>query len=170
MPPIIYNLAEDLYLFTAGTVPATGELRLPFGEERHAPVTASDIASVVVGLLAEPGLHVGERYVVTGPRDLTLAAMAEVLSRELGRPVEYVDVPIKAWGAALRDTAGMPEFLVTHLEAVAKDHQHGLFSAETDVVERIGGRPPESLDSFIRENIAAFGAVAASSQKETDHV
>ena len=96
--------------------------------------------------------------------------MAEVLARELGRPVEYVDVPIEAWGAALRDAAGMPEFLVTHLEAVAKDHQNGVFSAETDVVAHIGGQPPQSLDSFIRENIAAFGEVAASSQKETDNV
>ncbi|MCH8981065.1 NmrA family transcriptional regulator, partial [candidate division KSB1 bacterium] len=40
--------------------------------------------------------------------------------------------------------------------AVAQDHQDGVFSAETDVVERIGGRPPQSLAEFIRVHVAEF--------------
>ena len=57
----------------------------------------------------------------------------------------------------LRDQVGLPDFLVTHLQAVADDHKNGVFSAETDVVERIGGRAPQSLSEFIRSNAAAFG-------------
>ena len=52
--------------------------------------------------------------------------------------------------------AGMPEFLATHLMAVAQDHQDGVFSDETDVVEKIGGRPPQSLAEFIRSHVAEF--------------
>ena len=52
--------------------------------------------------------------------------------------------------------AGMPEFLATHLAAVAQDHQDGVFSAETDVVEKIGGGPPQSLAEFIRAHVVEF--------------
>ena len=73
------------------------------------------------------------------------------------RPVEYVDIPGEAWGQILGDLAGMPPFLVTHLKAVAEDHKNGIFSAETDLVEHIGGQPPQSLAAFIRENRELFG-------------
>ncbi len=54
----------------------------------------------------------------------------------------------------------MNEFLVTHLKAVAVDHQNGIFAGETDIVERIGGQPPQSLPEFIRENIDTFGVAS----------
>ncbi len=148
--------AENLLMFGAATVAAQGKLYLPYGTEKHAPVAAADIARVVVGILADPVGHVGERYVVTGPRNLTVGEMVGVLAQELGKPVEYVDLPVQAWGDVLAGVDGMTSSLVTHLKAVAVDHQNGIFRGESDVVERIGGQPPQSLDSFIRENIAAF--------------
>ncbi len=145
-------------MFGAATIASQGKLYLPYGAEKHAPVAAADIARVASGILADPVLHVGERYVVTGPRNLTLTEMAGVLSRELGTPVEYVDLPVEAWGEMLAGVDGMTDSLVTHLKAVAVDHQNGIFRGETDVVERIGGQPPQALDAFIREHRAAFGA------------
>ncbi len=149
--------AEMLHILGAQTIAAEGKLYLPYGDERHAPVAADDIARVVVGLLTDPEPHVGERYVLTGPKNLTVAEMASVLSEELGTEVEYVDLPLDVWGDAISGVEGLNEFAVTHRKAVAVDHQNGIFSGETDVVERIGGQPPQSLPEFIRENIDAFG-------------
>ena len=148
--------AEMLYILGGASIAHDGKLYLPYGGERHAPVTAVDIARVVVGILTDPALHVGERYVVTGPRNMTIAEMTEVLGQELGRPVEYVDLPIEDWGRILTEKVGLPELLVTHLKAVAQDHRDGVFSAETDVVRRIGGHAPQSLDAFIRANRDRF--------------
>lgn len=153
--------AENLVMFGAATIASQGKLYLPYGAEKHAPVAAYDIALVASGILADPTLHVGERYVVTGPRNLSLTEMAEVLSRELGTPVEYVDLPVEAWGEVLAGVDGMTASLVTHLKAVAIDHQNGIFRGETDVVERIGGRPPQELDSFIRDRRSVFGIAQA---------
>ena len=150
--------AENLLMFGAPTVISQGKLYLPYGTEKHAPVTATDIARVASGILADPVLHLGERYVVTGPRNLSLAEMASVLSRELGTAVEYVDLPVDAWGDVLAGVDGMTGSLATHLKAVALDHQNGIFRGETDVVERIGGQAPQALDAFIREHRMAFGA------------
>ncbi len=153
--------AENLVIFGASTIASQGRLYLPYGEEKHAPVTATDIASVVAGILADPASHVGARYVVTGPSNLSLKDMAGVLSRELGKPVEYVDLPVEAWGEVLAGVDGMSDSLVTHLKAVAVDHQNGIFRGETDVVERIGGRPPQSFEAFVRDQRTTFGGVDA---------
>ena len=152
--------AEMLHILGAQTIATEGKLYLPYGDERHAPVAADDIARVVVGLLTDPEPHVGERYVLTGPKNLTVAEMASVLSEELGTAVEYVDLPLDVWGDAISGVEGLNEFALTHLKAVAVDHQNGIFSGETDVVERIGGRAPQSLPDFIRENIDAFGVAS----------
>ena len=148
--------AEDLYLFTGGSVGREGKMRLPFGNGKHAPVSAHDIARVVVGILTDPTPHLGNRYVVTGPRDLSLAQIAEAAGRALGKPVEYVNVPIDAWREALVEHPEFPDYLATHLAAVAQDHQDGVFSAETDVVERIGGQPPQSVEEFVRAHVDMF--------------
>ena len=148
--------AEDLYLFTGDSIAREGKIYLPFGDGKHAPVSAEDIARVVVGILVDPQAHAGKHYVVTGPCDLSVDEMAEILSGELGKPVEYVNIPVKAWKSVLIEKAGMPEYLAMHLAAVAVDHQNGIFSAETDAVAVIGGQPPESLGDFIRRHIEIF--------------
>ncbi len=148
--------AEDLYLFSGPSIAEAGKLVLPFGDGKHAPVTAEDIARVVVGILADPEPHVGQHYILTGPRDMTIAEIAEVLAKELDRPVEYVNLPIAEWRRVLVEKVGFPEFLATHLAAVAQDHQDGVFSAETDVVEKIGGQSPQALEEFVRAHIAEF--------------
>ncbi len=153
--------AENLVIMGAETIAAAGKLYLPYGAEKHAPVAAADIARVVSGILAHPADHVGERYVVTGPRNLSLTEMASVISQELGKPVEYVDLPIEAWAEVLAEVDGMTNSLVSHLKAVAVDHQNGVFRGETDVVERIGGQKPQPLTEFVREHRNLFGAERA---------
>lgn len=148
--------AENLYRLNGKSISAEGKMYLPFGEGKHAPIAAEDIARVVAGILEDPEPHVGRHYILTGPRDMTMPEIAEILAKELDKPVEYVNPPIAEWRRALVEKIGFPEFLATHLAAVAQDHQEGIFSAETDVVERIGGQAPQSLEDFVRANKAEF--------------
>jgi NAD(P)H dehydrogenase (quinone) len=148
--------AEDLYLFTGRSIAAEAKMYLPFGEGMHAPVAAQDIARVVVGILDDPKSHVGQRYVVTGSKNMNMVEVAEVMSKELGKTIEYVDLPLENWRQALIEQPGFTEYLANHLVHVAKDHQDGIFSAQNDVVERIGGQPPQSVEDFIRANIDKF--------------
>jgi uncharacterized protein YbjT (DUF2867 family) len=157
--------AEDLYLFTGHTVAAEGRMYLPFGEGSHAPVAAEDIARVVVGVLEDPAAYAGQRYVLTGPKNMKIAEMAEVLSSELGKRIEYVNLPIEQWRQVLVDKAGFPKSLVTHLAAVAQDHQDGIFSGVTDVVEKIGGQAPQSLEEFVRAHRGEFTGGAQLAQQ-----
>lgn len=152
--------AEDLYLFTGDSIAKEGKIYLPFGQGRHAPVSAEDIARVVTGVLQDPEPYIGARLVLTGSKAMTVTQMASVLSRELGRTIEYVDIPLETWREAMISRSGFPEFLADHLSNVAVDHQNGIFDAETDIVERIGGQKPQSLAEFVRAHRERFDAVA----------
>lgn len=150
--------SEDLYLFTGGAIAREGKLILPWGNGKHAPVSAEDIARVVVGILTatEPEEHIGKRYVIAGERNMSGQEMAGVLTKVLGKPIEYVSPPISAWRKALEAKGGFGDYLIDHLCATAQDYQDGIFEGETDIVARIGGQPPQSLENFVRSHLVEF--------------
>lgn len=152
--------AENLYMFGAATISTEGKLYLPYGDEKHAPVAADDLARVITSILLEPADHLGQRYEITGPDNMTVAEMASVLSEELGTPVEYVDLPVDMWGEVLMQNEDMNEWLVKHLKHVAVDHQNGVFNVQNGLVKRITGTAAQSLAEFTRNNMAAFGVPA----------
>ena len=148
---------ENLFNVAAPTVRAEGKIYLPYGDGAHAPIGGDDLARVIVGILVDPAAHHGKTYVPTGPASLTMTEQAGVFSRVLGRPVEYVNIPGEAWRQALVQVDVMTPYLIEHLSRVAESHQRGVFDAVTDVVETIGGFPPQSLEAFIGQHRTAFG-------------
>jgi NAD(P)H dehydrogenase (quinone) len=149
---------ENLFNVAAPTVVTDGHIYLPYGQGRHAPIGGEDIARVAVGILTDPAAHLGKTYVPTGPASLSMVEQASIFSRVLGRPVEYVDIPVERWRQVLSHVDVMTPWLIEHLSCVAESHQHGEFDAVTDVVETIGGKLPQSLEAFIRQNQTVFGA------------
>ena len=156
-----------------------GLLHVPFGTGKHAPIAAEDQGRVIAGILEDPAAHKGKIYPLFGPVEYTYSEMAQVLSRVLGKPVEYKQISFEGFlqmlksggqhaaegGASSRnlygelggksETAG-DSFTVQHLKEVAVDHQNGIFEGTNDLVEKLGGRPPTTLEAFIEKHRAAF--------------
>ncbi len=76
-----------------------------------------------------------------------------MIGQQLGRPVEYVDLPAEQWHAILTKQVGLPKFLANHLHQAAIDHQEGLFEHKTDTVECLPGTAPQNLKEFVREHL-----------------
>jgi hypothetical protein len=70
---------------------------------------------VAVGILTDPAAHRGKTYVPTGPVSLSLAEMATVFTRVLGRPVEYVDIPVERWRQILANLDGVSPHFIEHM-------------------------------------------------------
>src|SRR5258708_2249042 len=66
-----------------------GRLHVPFGTGRHAPIASEDQARVIVGILENPASHRGKIYPLYGPVEFTYKEIAQVLSRVLGKDVQY---------------------------------------------------------------------------------
>jgi uncharacterized protein YbjT (DUF2867 family) len=148
---------ENLFNVAAPTVAAESKIYLAYGQGRHAPIAGEDIARVAVRILTDPAGHQGKTYVPTGPASLSMTEQADVFSRVLGRPVEYVEIGVEDWRQILSGLDAMSPYLIEHLSRVAESHQRGEFDEVTDVVETIGGGPPQSLEAFIRQNQTVFG-------------
>jgi hypothetical protein len=82
------------------------------------------------------------------------------LSRVLGKDVQYKQVDFEEFSRVLQASgknAGRENsFLFQHLREVAIDHQNGTFAGTNDLVEKLGGRPPMTLEAFIEKHKPTF--------------
>jgi uncharacterized protein YbjT (DUF2867 family) len=136
------------------------KLALPFGLGKTSPVAGFDTARVIAEILADPSRHIGNTYHLTGPVTQDLHGIAQEYSMALGRPIEYVNVPLEPWKERLAKS-GMPAHLVEHLATMALLHQDGRYDRSSDDVERLTGDPPMTVREFVQKNVAAFMPSAA---------
>jgi uncharacterized protein YbjT (DUF2867 family) len=124
-----------------------GVIRGPAGDGRFAPVLRDDVADVLVNVLVQPG-HDGVTYELTGPETLTLAEIADLLTRLTGRRVTFENETLEqayasraAYGAPAWEVGGW----VTTYTAMAA----GELDLVTDHVRRVAGHDPVSVQQFL---------------------
>jgi uncharacterized protein YbjT (DUF2867 family) len=154
-------LLEGFFLvLTPESVRQSNEIRLPFGTGKTSPVAVEDVARVIVALLVDPQPHIGKTYHLTGPQSETMDFYAQAYSRALGRTIIYRDIPVEPWRDALVER-GLPVHLVNHLATMADLHRAGRYDRTSDDVLALTGQSAESVEEFVRKNLAAFTASAA---------
>jgi uncharacterized protein YbjT (DUF2867 family) len=172
------TLFAEWLLYLAPMIRA-GLLHVPFGPGRHAPIAAEDQVRVIVGILEDPASHRGKIYPLYGPVEFTHQEIAQVLSRVLGKDVQYKQVSFETWlqnmasggqkppaehsaramyGEFEQKPKGRTEdsFLIQHLREAVIDLQNGILAGTNDVVKMIGGRQPTTLEEFITKHRKAF--------------
>jgi NAD(P)H dehydrogenase (quinone) len=147
--------AEWFTRFGAAGIRDEGILRLPFGDGRHAPITAEDQGRVIAAILEHPEEHADQVYPLFGAAEMNHYEIAEAISEALGRPVRYEPADIPTWIEGIK-AQGIPQFLAQHLANVAVDYQNGIFAGNNDLVERIGGKKPTTVQEFITDHLAEF--------------
>jgi hypothetical protein len=89
-----------------------------------------------------------------------MTGVAEEYSRALGRPVSYVDVPPDTWTREVLSRAGLPPFVEEHIATMARLHRENRYDRSTGTVERITGRPAQSVEEFVTRHAALFSRPA----------
>jgi NAD(P)H dehydrogenase (quinone) len=147
--------AEWFTRFGATGIRDEGVLRLPFGDGRHAPITAEDQGRVIAAILEHPQEHADQAYPLFGAAEMNHYQIAEAISEALGSPVRYEPADIPTWIEGIK-AQGFPAFPAQHLANVAVDYQNGIFAGNNDLVERIGGKKPTTVQEFIADHRAEF--------------
>ena len=120
-------------------------LPMPGGDIQEPIIDIDDIADVVVAALTEEG-HLGERYEVTGPRLMTFAEMAEVLSTTLDRHIQHVPISFEDFHANV--AASGDDFVADVFTQIARETLDGRNAHVADGVERAIGRKPRDFVDF----------------------
>jgi len=134
-----------------------GQIRLPFGEGRHAPIAAEDQARLIAAILQDPAPHQGKSYTLHGPVELSQQGVADAIGEVLGRKISYQPISIEAYKDELLG-AGLPAFLVQHLGEVALDYQHGVFEGEDSIIAQVTGKAPMTVQQFVTLHKDLFNA------------
>ena len=83
------------WLLYAAHLIRQGRYATPFdAESRFAPIPASDIARVIVGILEHPEEHAGATYQLHGPIEYSHREIAGVLAKTLNKPVHFEQVTV----------------------------------------------------------------------------
>lgn len=129
-----------------------GVLPMPGDEIKEPIIDIDDIADVVVAALTEDG-HIGERYEVTGPRLMTFAEMAEVLSSTLARNIQHIPITFEDFHANVAASGG--DFVAEVFTQIARETLDGRNAHTADGVERALGRKPRDFAEFAQTAMAA---------------
>jgi NAD(P)H dehydrogenase (quinone) len=145
-----------VYPHFAKEIWAKKKIEFPFADGRHAPISADDQGRVIAHLLADPAGHEGRIYTLHGPVEMSHAEIAAAMSEVLGATITYAPGSIEEFRQKMEHVYKFPPFLVQHLAEVARNYRDGIFAGTNDIVERISGRPPLTVQQFIAQNRAVF--------------
>jgi len=147
---------ESFFPLAGAAVRDRGRIEVPFGRGKTNPVAAADVARVVAAVLAEPALHLGRIYELTGPRSQDMNGVAREFSDALNREVTYSDIRPEDWEQELKK-AGFSEHLTRHLVTMGELHRAGRYDRLADGVERVTGPPAMSVREFVSLHADNFG-------------
>jgi uncharacterized protein YbjT (DUF2867 family) len=145
-----------VYPHFAKEIWASRKIEFPFGNGRHAPIASDDQGRVIAHVLANPEGHGGKIYALHGPVEMNHTEIAEAMSEALGARIEYAPTSIEAFKTKMENVYRFPPFLTQHLVEVAQNYRDGIFSGTNDVIEKITGKPPLSVQQFVSQNRAVF--------------
>jgi NAD(P)H dehydrogenase (quinone) len=132
-----------------------GRYATPFdAESRFAPIPASDIARVIVGILERPEKHAGATYQLHGPVEYSHQEIAIVLSKTLNKPIYFEQVTVPGFLKLLGMEGDKAKW--AHFEAVRIDQQEGLLAGTDSTGTEIIGQPLMTLEEFILANRSAL--------------
>ncbi len=145
-----------IYPRSAEALSKEKRIAIPFGTGRHAPIAAEDQGRLIGHILADPAPHAGETYKLFGPVEMDYYGIAAAVSGALGVDIAYTPISIDEFRRDLSEKQHYPPFLVQHLVEVAQDCRNGLFAGTNDVIERVTGKPPMTVEAFISRHRQAF--------------
>ena len=142
-------------LALAPAIARTSSFGSAAGKGRAGLVDARDVAAVAARVAAGPAAHAGKTYRLTGPELVSNYDVAAVLSRLLGRTIDYRELTVQENKDAMI-RAGVPE-PIAEMNAQAFGLTAG-GDAEwvTQDVPSLLGRPARSLERFAADYAAAF--------------
>jgi uncharacterized protein YbjT (DUF2867 family) len=132
----------------------TGELRLPFGAEKFAPIAGFDVAEVCTKILIDPQAHISKSYELTGPALMDMHGLAEDYAAALGRSISYAPQPLEPWieNHIDKSLGARDPHVAEHLRTITRLIAGGRYDVVTDQLERLLQRAPKTVRWALQES------------------
>jgi uncharacterized protein YbjT (DUF2867 family) len=137
-------------IFTAiPTILEQGKIFWALGNARLGMIDVRDIADCIVSLLIYGG-HEGKIYAPTGANTISFDDVASIISKGIGKPVQYIPVSPQDVGESVRSTGGSEWFTQLMID-YSMAYSSGWGDYTTNDVEIITGHKARSFQQFFDE-------------------
>lgn len=155
------SFMQNIVAYNAPSIREQGAFYAAMDDAKLSLVDVHDVAEAAAKILLAPQAHAGKTYELNGPEAVNYTEVAQRISRLIGRPVQFVDIPENAQRQAMLDL-GMPEWQVTALLDLQQYYSKlGKGGEVTDTLANLLGHAPRTLDHFLTENKISFCSQAA---------
>ena len=118
-------------------------------------VSVDDIARTAAAVAGNAN-HYGRTYTLTGPSAHSFGDVAAMLSQRLGEKISYSSPPPFVAKIVLPLLTGMPRWQTSLIVDLLKALSNGAQQAVHDDVQTVTGQAPQSLETFLDQEIDAF--------------
>lgn len=147
---------ENVRALVSRSVSEKDAVFLPWGDGGAAfPLAGGeDVARVAATLLANPSLPLQKVFPLVSEA-LTVHQIVDTLSKVVGRPLKYVPITDEQWADAVKERINA--HAVDHLSHLWRYFRtRGHQAKPTDVIQRVTGRDPQTLEEFFQANLHFF--------------
>jgi uncharacterized protein YbjT (DUF2867 family) len=135
------------------TIKNQSAIYLSAGEGKISLVDARDVAAVAAEVLTNNGSqHINKIYDITGPEALSHSQVAEILSKETGRRVSYVDISEEDLRNGMKKM-GIVDWSIDNALELYRMYRSGYRSQVTTVVEQLTEQKPTSFSQFAKSYV-----------------
>jgi uncharacterized protein YbjT (DUF2867 family) len=154
---------QNFVTFYSNFIKTQGAFYVPAGDAKATFVDVRDIAAVAIQALSgshsssknAESKHIGKAYDITGGEALSYGEAAEILSKGLGKKVNYVNISDEDARKGMRDM-GADEWTINSMIELFGVTRAGYLSGISPVVEQVTGKKPITFSQFARDYAQAF--------------
>jgi uncharacterized protein YbjT (DUF2867 family) len=142
-----------------------GRLFLPAGRARVAFVDIRDVAEAAAIILDDPLAHQNAAYDCTGPEALSFEETARLMTDVVRRPIRYEPASIAGYVRHLH-VRGLPLAQIAVQTVLHVGLRFGQSEKIDPTLERLLGRRPRTLATYVRESAEVWAAPGGASEEE----
>jgi uncharacterized protein YbjT (DUF2867 family) len=150
---------QNFVTFYSNFIKTQGAFYVPAGDAKASFVDVRDIAAVAVQALSGSkngkSKHIGKAYDITGAEALSYGEAAEILSKELAKKVNYVNISDEDARKGMKDM-GADEWTINSMIELFGIARAGYLSEISTAVEQVTGNKPTTFSQFARDYASAF--------------
>jgi len=146
---------QNFVNYYSNLIRSQGAFYMPAGDAKVSFVDVRDIAAVAVKSLINDNQQKGRAYNITGGEALTYGQAAEILSKAVGKKINYVNVTDQDARKGMKDMS-MDEWTIKSMIELFEITRAGYVSEISPIVEQVTGNKPITFSQFANDYAGSF--------------
>jgi len=146
---------QNFVNYYGNLIRSQGAFYTPAGDAKVSFVDVRDIAAVAVKSLINDNQQKGRAYNITGCEALSYGQAAEILSKAVGKKINYVNVTDQDARNGMKDMS-MDEWTIKSMIELFEITRAGYVSEISPIVEQVTGNKPITFSQFANDYAGSF--------------